>query len=129
VIVLDGSVLIAYLDGDDRFHSRARAELTACAAQPFRASAVTMAEVLVRPTQVGDGDVANRVMAALGLSAVAIDVDAPARLAALRVKTRLKMPDCCVLLAAEDVRAHTVLSFDDRLRQAAQDAGYAVDPS
>jgi hypothetical protein len=37
----------------------------------------------------------------------------------------LKMPDCCVLLAAEDHHA-TVASFDDRLTQAAKLRGLDV---
>jgi hypothetical protein len=32
-----------------------------------------------------------------------------------RAETTLKMPDCCVLLAAEDAQANAVLTFDDRL--------------
>ena len=44
--------------------------------------------------------------------------DTAVRLARLRVTTGLKMPDCCVLLAAEEVNA-SVASFDERLVQAA----------
>jgi hypothetical protein len=44
--------------------------------------------------------------------------DTAVRLAELRVITGLKMPDCCVLLAAENAAA-SVASFDERLAQAA----------
>jgi predicted nucleic acid-binding protein len=33
----------------------------------------------------------------------------------MRAQTGLKLPDCCVLLAAEDEEAQGVASFDDRL--------------
>jgi predicted nucleic acid-binding protein len=48
--------------------------------------------------------------------------DAAERLAALRVATELKLPDCCVLLAAEDGPG-TVLTFDGRLARAAERLG------
>jgi len=73
VIVLDASVLIAYLDGDD--------------AQNDAATQVA------RPR---DGRVA--------------------------ADARLKMPDCCVLVASEDRRAR-LATFDDRLAAAAVDPG------
>jgi len=51
--------------------------------------------------------------------------DAPVRLAMLRAGTGLKMPDCCVLLAAE--QTHGVLAtFDDRLATVATERGLAV---
>jgi hypothetical protein len=46
--------------------------------------------------------------------------DAAARLAALRAETALKMPDCCVLLAADDAHAEAVLTFDDHIARAAE---------
>jgi hypothetical protein len=51
---------------------------------------------------------------------VPLPVDAAERLARLRADSSLKLPDCCVLLAAEAADG-AVLSFDARLmRQAAQ---------
>lgn len=41
--------------------------------------------------------------------------DAPVRLATLRAETGLKLPDCCVLLAAQDAGAEAVLTFDEPL--------------
>ena len=87
---------------------------------------VTLAEVLVRPTQVGALTVARGALNAIGVSPVAIDSGAPERLAELRARTGLKLPDCCVILAAEQVRAAQILTFDDRLRQAAHAAGFEV---
>jgi predicted nucleic acid-binding protein len=52
---------------------------------------------------------------------------AAVKLATLRFETNLKMPDCCVLLAAEAAGAR-VASFDDRLREAAKVRGLTVVP-
>jgi len=53
----------------------------------------------------------------LDIATVALTDEAPQRLAILRVTTALKMPDCCVLLAAESASAG-VATFDDRLATA-----------
>jgi hypothetical protein len=41
----------------------------------------------------------------------------------LRAETQLKPADCCVLLAAEDARARSVLTFDDQLGATASQLG------
>lgn len=56
---------------------------------------------------------------------MAVGEGAPARLAVLRAGTRLKLPDCCVLLAAEQSHG-AVATFDDRLANAAGDRGCIV---
>lgn len=129
MIVLDAGVVIAVLDADDPFHTRAVDVVLSVAREPLRASAITLAEVLVRPARLGRSSDAERAIQQLGLEAVGIGPDASARLASLRVATGLKLPDCCVLLAAEQVRAHTVLTFDERLARAARAAGYPTEPA
>jgi toxin FitB len=47
-----------------------------------------------------------------------------ARLAVLHAGTSLRLPDCCVLLAAQDGRAEAILTFDDRLGREAERLGY-----
>jgi predicted nucleic acid-binding protein len=49
--------------------------------------------------------------------------EAPSRLAALRAGSGLKLPDCCVLLAAQDAEAEAVLTFDDALAREAERLG------
>jgi predicted nucleic acid-binding protein len=128
VIILDASVLIAHFDGRDAHHMQAVSLLRAAAEadKPLAASAVTLAEVLVGPVRAGQMPAAERALAALGVTSVGLGADAAIRLAALRVNTGLKMPDCCVLLAAQDRAAQAVLSFDGKLQTAAQRAGYAI---
>ena len=61
----------------------------------------------------------------MGIETIALGPDAPARLAALRAGTRLRLPDCCVLLAAQTAGAQ-VASFDERLTAAAESLGMTV---
>ena len=51
--------------------------------------------------------------------------DAPERLAELRSSTGLRLPDCCVLFAAQ-VAAAELATFDDRLGSAATTLGLTV---
>lgn len=128
VIVFDASVLIAYLDAEDALHSRAEELLVTEVDDAFGANSLTLAEVLVAPARTG---ALQAVVAALGqleVEELPFPEDAAVRLAELRANTNLKMPDCCVLLAAES-RSGRVASFDDRLRDAAKTRGIQVVPA
>ena len=124
--VLDADVLIAHLDPDDAQHARATAGLEQAAAQgPLAASALTVAEVLVHPTAGGRGEQAYATLMEMGLVVLDLPADAAAQLASLRTRTGRRMPDCCVLLAAERTGG-AVLSFDEKLRGSAADVGISV---
>lgn len=125
MIVLDASVLIAHLESTDVHHERATELLLAAAGEVLGASPLTLAEVLVGPARVGRLSSAQDVMSELDIITVPLADDAPGRLAALRVSTRLRLPDCCVLLAAESAAAE-VATFDDRLAAAAAGLGLTV---
>jgi predicted nucleic acid-binding protein len=125
VIVLDASVLIAHLDSEDAHHDRATSLLLGAVDEPLCASRLTLAEVLVGPARAGELDRAAGALAQIDVAGVGLDADAPARLALLRAGTGLKLPDCCVLIAAEDVRG-AVATFDDRLGAVARERGFAV---
>jgi predicted nucleic acid-binding protein len=127
MIVLDASVLIAHFDATDVHHDRAGELLLLAADQdrPLGASLITLAEVLVGPARAGRISQAAVVLDQLRVCPVTLPQDAPFRLAALRAATTLKMPDCCVLLAADQV-ADTIATFDDRLAEAAREHGLAV---
>ncbi|CAN5270673.1 hypothetical protein BH20ACT16_BH20ACT16_13150 [soil metagenome] len=43
----------------------------------------------------------------------------------LRASTKLKLPDCCVILAAQQARG-TILTFDDRLAAVARKLALAA---
>jgi predicted nucleic acid-binding protein len=125
MIVIDASVLIAHFDAEDAHHDRAELLLEAAATAPLLASRLTLAEALVGPARVGKLEVALAAIAQLGIDGVGLDVDAPARLAGLRTATGLKMPDCCVLLAAEQVNGQ-LATFDAALATAARELGLGV---
>jgi predicted nucleic acid-binding protein len=125
VIVLDANVLIAHLDQRDAHHVAATKRLLDLAEQPFGASSITLAEVLVAPTRAGSLPVAQAALRTLEISELQLPPSASERLAALRVETALKLPDCCVLLAAEAGHG-SVFTFDDRLAREATKRGLGL---
>jgi predicted nucleic acid-binding protein len=125
MIVFDANVLIAYLDADDDLHADANALLAAAIDDVFGVSSLTLAEVLVAPVRTGHLETVTRALSELEMHELPSQKDTAVRLAQLRVTTGLKMPDCCVLLAAEDSHA-TLASFDDRLVQAAEQRNIAT---
>jgi predicted nucleic acid-binding protein len=119
VVVIDASVLIAWLDDHDRHHATAIDVLSDV--ERFVVHPLTLAEVLVHPARQGqEGEVVTR-LSAIGMivSSQALE---PVGLARLRATTRLKMPDCVVLATAQ---AHglPLVTFDDTLRSAAAALG------
>lgn len=127
MIVADASVLIAQLDARDVHHEAATELLVDLAAHPLLASTVTVAETLVGPARAGRLAEARAALDRLGLQEVGFgDEDAAERLARLRAGTTLRMPDCCVLLAAQTVPEAIVATFDERLRSEARSLGLAV---
>lgn len=125
MIVLDASVLIAHLDATDIHHERAGALLRDTADEALGASPITLAEVLVGPARAGKVERGTALLHELDVTSVRLLDDAPARLAVLRAGTGLKLPDCCVLLAAEQTRG-AVATFNDRLANAATQRGLAI---
>jgi len=125
VIVLDASVLIGHLDGRDPHHERAGALLEASGAEPLGASTITLAETLVAPMRAGRLEDAQAALEQLGIDELELGEDTPGALAELRAGTGLKLPDCCVLLAAQQ-HAGAVASFDTGLIKAARKLGLAA---
>ena len=125
LIVLDASVIIAQLDSTDAHHAAAADLLEAAADESWGASAVTLAEVLVGPARRGEGDRIQGLLTRWGVETIAVPADAPLRLAVLRSRTALKLPDCFVLLAAEQAGG-AIATFDDRLAEAALALGLEV---
>ncbi|WP_336922692.1 type II toxin-antitoxin system VapC family toxin [Aquipuribacter sp. SD81] len=125
MIVLDAKVLIAVLDTTDAHHERSVSLLLERSDESLSASTVTLAEVLVGAARAGrleDGDSALR---ALGVRELPLPEGSASRLARLRADTRLKLPDCCVLLTAETHRA-ILATFDERLLAVARQKGVPV---
>jgi predicted nucleic acid-binding protein len=122
VIVLDASALIAHLDGGDRHHADAQSLLETNSQEQLGASPITLAETLVSPARAGRLADAETALRQLGVEELTLGENVPGRLAQLRTDTGLKMPDCCVLLAAQDHDAR-IASFDTDLLKAGRKLG------
>jgi len=125
VIVLDANVLIAHLDAGDAHHQRATSLLLSADDEPLGASPLTLAEVLVGPARAGQLDRADLALKELEIQSVGLPEEAPMRLAMLRARRGLRLPDCCVLLAAQQVGG-SVATFDERLAASARELGLTV---
>jgi predicted nucleic acid-binding protein len=125
VIVLDASVLIAHLDGRDPHHESAVELLRSHAMEFLGASQISLAETLVGPARAGRLEDAREALERLSVRELACGHDASPRLAGLRAETGLKLPDCCVLLTAED-HYGGVASFDESLCERARGLGIPV---
>lgn len=121
-IVLDASVLIGHLDNNDPHHARAVRLLEATDGQMLGASTITLAETLVAPARADRLADAQSALSRLGVRELAFGDKAASRLARLRADLGVKLPDCCVLLAAQE---HTgaVASFDTGVIKAARKLG------
>lgn len=120
MIVLDAGVLVAYLEGEHGHHEAAEALLAREIDDDFGADPLTLAEVLVVPAR--DDRLEEVRLTLRELEEIPFPGDTAVELARLRSETGLKMPDCCILLAAEHVGAR-LASFDDGLRKAAAKRG------
>ncbi|MBS1884923.1 MAG: type II toxin-antitoxin system VapC family toxin [Actinobacteria bacterium] len=125
MIVLDASVLIAHLDDRDAHHEQAIRLLVDTGAEPLGASTITLTETLVAPTRAGRLEDVVAALDRLGVAELQLGDEAPTRLARLRAEIGCKLPDCCVLLAAQE-HAGTVASFDSALLAAAYGLGLPV---
>lgn len=127
MIVLDAGVPIALFDARDAHHAAAEALFAEHLDASFGIGPITEAEVLVRAAR---GGLEERMLAdlrALGIEPLSLPVDAGMQLARLRAGSGAKMPDCCVLLAAQQTRG-SVATFDAGLASAARRAGLPVLP-
>ncbi|MFT4235047.1 MAG: PIN domain-containing protein [Microbacterium sp.] len=123
MIVLDAGVLIAHLSGADAHTDRAFEILDT--EEELSIHLLTLAEVLVHPARDDRETLVLDAIDRLGVIRLAPTQDEAVQIARLRAKTSLKMPDCCVLAAAERQGA-TLATFDRRLADVARSRGAAV---
>jgi predicted nucleic acid-binding protein len=122
--VLDASVLIAYFGPGDAHTEHAVGLLEQ--ADDLAVSTITLAEVLVGAMRSGRANELLQALAEMRVREVALGPTAAEALARLRIETGLRLPGCCVLLAADTARANAVATFDDRLAKAAEQRGYVA---
>ncbi len=128
MITLDASLVIAHLQPHDAHHQAATAYLREHADQPLLIHSLNLAEVLIGGVKAGRRQELLDDLHAIGLRVADQRADQPLRLAALRVETGLKLPDCCALdtaLASES----TLATLDERLADAARTRHLEVGPA
>lgn len=127
MIVLDASVLIGFFEQSDAHHDAAVALVRRHLDQPFGSSPLTLAEFLAGPARRGERftDDAQGRLERLPVRQIALTDASPVELARLRASSRLPLPDCAVLHAAQQVRG-AVATFDSRLARAAEELGIAL---
>ena len=127
MITLDASVVIAHLQPRDPHHQAATAFLLANADEPLLIHSLNLAEILVGGVKAGRGPELYDDLRGIGIRVADRPEGEPLRLAALRVETGLKLPDCCALDTAL-ISGSTLATFDDRLASAARTRHLEVGP-
>lgn len=144
MIVLDASVLIAFLDPADRHHVAA-VDIIVRGPEPFLVHELTLAEVLVAPARKRRDEAMLLDLHGIGVRAMSLGDGGALLVARVRARTGLKMPDACVVATALQLEARhdepagigphladperagaTVATFDARLAAAARSLGLHV---
>jgi len=115
LVVLDASVVIAFLDSRDAHHSAAVSALTANRAEDLVLPASAYAEILVAPLRRGPAAVARvrQAMTDLAIRIVPLTSEVADRAALIRARhASLRLPDALVLATGEMLGADTVLTAD-----------------
>ena len=128
VAVFDADVLIAFLARDDANHARAVDRMRVALEPGTRrlVSAVNYTEVLIGPLTAGGPSGAQTVDAMFvrfGIETIQVDMALAQRAAAVRVRTKLKLPDAYAIATAihAEKRGHEEVrleSFDKRVAKA-----------
>lgn len=130
VVVFDADVLIAYLGRADANHTEAVERMRRALSPGTRClvSAVNYTEVLIGPLQkegTQGADTVDAMLVRFSIETIQVDMALARRAAAVRARTRLKLPDAYALATAihaekrgqADVRLET---FDEKVIKAYQ---------
>ena len=115
LVVLDASVLIAFLDSTDTHHTRAVAAIAARRTDELVTPASAYAKTLVRPFQEGAAALARaeQFFTAFAIRIEPLSREIARRAAELRSRrTGLKLPDAIVLATTDSLSATLVLTAD-----------------
>ena len=115
LIVVDASVLIAFLDADDAHHRRAVAAFTKRAGDAFVLPASAYAEVLIGPLRRAPaaGRIVDEAIDDLGIQIEPLTREISRRAARLRAThSSLRLPDALVLATGDILDAAAVLTAD-----------------
>ena len=115
MIVVDASVIIAFLDGTDSHHRRAVAALTTASSERLIVPASAYAEILVGVFRRGASaiSVVDEILTELAMHVEPITAEIARRAAALRAAHRgLRLPDALGLATGDVLAAVSVLTAD-----------------
>jgi predicted nucleic acid-binding protein len=128
VVVFDADVLIAYLGRDDAHHTEAVERVRSALAPGTRRilSAVNYTEVLIGPLLkqgTHGADTVDAMLVRFSIETIQVDMDLARRAAAVRARTRLKLPDAYALATAmhAEKRGHADVhleTFDEKVIKA-----------
>jgi predicted nucleic acid-binding protein len=128
VVVFDADVLIAYLGREDAHHSEVLTRMRRALEPGTRrfVSAVNYTEILIGPLMkagVEGAETVDAMFVRFGIETIGVDMPMARRAAAVRARTRLKLPDAYALATAihAETRGHTDVrleSFDERVVRA-----------
>jgi predicted nucleic acid-binding protein len=119
LIVLDASVAIAALAGDDVHHRAASAALASATDDELVLAATTRAEILVGPSRVGGQALRGARAFVDGCATIPITEPLADAAAALQATHRaLSLPDALALSVADLIGADVVWTFDRRWQSA-----------
>lgn len=118
MITLDASVVIAHLSPEDPHHDAASGLLRAAAGEDLLMHPLNLAEVLVGGVREGRGQEMLDDLQAIGIVVAEHHDGEPLQLAELRVRSGLKLPDCCALRTALS-SSSTLATVDGDLAKAA----------
>lgn len=115
LLLIDTAPIIYTLEAHPTFGPRFRPVFEAHAAGKLRfaVTAITIAEVLTGPFQVGDDELASRYRATLGSwRTISIDADIAESAARLRASCRLKLRDAIQAASALAINADALVTHD-----------------
>ena len=117
-VAVDSGVIIALFDSSDVHHgwSVEQIQQIVTARHAIVISALTVAEVLVRPAQAGAADVVRADLMSLRPRIVDVDADLAARAAELRAsRTALRLPDAIIVATALLAQCDYLVTTDQRM--------------
>ena len=130
MITLDAGVLIALFNAKDAHHEAAMKLLDAATRRDdlLYMNPLSQAEVLVKAAQQGSEKIYYEKIVSFGVATLAAPTDTGVWLAQLRARTGLKLPDCAVILTAQQ-SGSKIATFDHRLAREARALGITVLPA
>lgn len=118
--VVDASILIALLDGEDGLHARATEALLAHAEDELAIPASAYSEALVRPARAGRLEEAGAAVSDLLVEVVSLTAEIAEAAALLRAThQRLRLPDALVVATGTTLAAGCILTGDAAWRDLA----------